>query len=59
LIVGPLLPSRDEGGGAPGEECAATVFTQLGDRHGTQVFPVPLAQAPFRIHSDARFSSVM
>ncbi len=39
--------------------CAATVVTQLGERHGTQVFPVPFAQAPFRIHSDARFSSVM
>jgi hypothetical protein len=43
----------------PWRGCAATVVTQLSERHGTQVFPVPFAQAPFRIHSDARFSSVM
>ena len=55
----PLLPSRDGGGDAPGGASAATVVAQLRERHGTQWTPTPFAQAPFRIHSDARLSSVM
>ena len=50
---------KNDGGGAPSSRGPATVVTKLRERHGTQVFPVPFAQAPFRIHSDARFSSVM
>ena len=58
-LAHPLLPSRDGGGDAPGGGCAATVVTQLRERHGVQWTPSPFAQAPFRIHSDARLSSVM
>ena len=62
--VDPVSPHIDnvvfltDGGDAPGG-CAATVITELSERYGTQVLPVPFAQAPFRIHSDAKFSSVM
>lgn len=55
----PLLLSRDDGGDAPGVRCAATVVTQLRERHGVQWTPTPFAQAPFRIHIDDRPSSVM
>jgi len=55
----PLLPSRDGGGDAPGGGCAATVVTQLRERHRTQWTPTPFAQAPFRIHSAGSPSSVM
>jgi hypothetical protein len=53
----PRSATTDRGGGAVWS--AAAVVTQLLERHCTQAFPVPFAQAPFRIHSAARLSSVM
>jgi hypothetical protein len=44
---------------APLEEGTPPLVMQLPERHGVQCTPSPFAQAPFRIHSDARFSSVM
>ena len=54
-----LLRSRGVGGGVPGGVCVATMVIQLRERYGVQCTPSPFAQAPFRIHSDARPSSVM
>jgi hypothetical protein len=56
----PLVPSRD-GGGVALRTRAAAVVAQLRERHYfcTQRFPVPFAQAPFRIHSPGSPSSVM
>ena len=58
ILMDLMMPvMRDDGGDAPGGGCAATVVTQLRERHCTQDFPTPFAQAPFRIHSAARVSS--
>ncbi len=54
-----MQPKSRDGGGAARRTRAAAVVTQLRERHCRQARPVPFAQAPFRIHSDPRPSSVM
>ncbi len=49
----------DHGGGGARTTRAAAVVAQLRERHCTQEFPLPFAQAPFSIHIAARASSVM